>query len=55
MTLPEISDKKSRERRKPDWLKVRLPGHGRFAQVQRLVNDYRLHTVCQSARCPNVG
>jgi len=55
VTLPEISDKKSRERRKPDWLKVRLPGHGRFAQVQRLVNDYRLHTVCQSARCPNVG
>ncbi|MBU1708037.1 lipoyl synthase [bacterium] len=50
-----MSDKKSRERRKPDWLKVRLPGHGRFAQVQRLVNDYRLHTVCQSARCPNVG
>ncbi len=57
MTLPEISaeTKESRKRRKPDWLKVRLPGSGRFAQVQRLVKDYRLHTVCQSARCPNVG
>ena len=55
MTLPKISNNEIREQQKPNWLKVRLPGSGRFAQVQRLVKDYGLHTVCQSARCPNVG
>ncbi|MFH1011877.1 MAG: lipoyl synthase [bacterium] len=41
--------------RKPGWLKVRLPGSGRYAEVRNSIRDFRLHTVCQSARCPNVG
>lgn len=41
--------------RKPAWLKVHLPGSGRYAEVRRLVDGNGLHTVCQSARCPNVG
>lgn len=41
--------------RKPAWLKVRAPGGENFAQVRRLMRDLRLHTVCEEARCPNVG
>lgn len=41
--------------RKPDWLRARLPGGPGYAGVRRLVDDSRLHTVCQSAQCPNLG
>src|SRR5436190_348197 len=41
--------------RKPSWLKMKMPGGEWFARLLRLVNDNRLHTVCQSAKCPNMG
>jgi lipoic acid synthetase len=41
--------------RKPDWLKVRFPGGDRHQKLQRLVRDEGLHTVCEEARCPNIG
>lgn len=41
-------------RKHPDWLKVRL-GRGQAMKVRRLLKDARLHTVCQSAACPNIG
>ena len=41
--------------RKPGWLKVRLPAGKAYQQVERVVADHRLHTVCQSAHCPNIG
>ena len=41
--------------RKPDWLRARLPGGQGFTAVRKLVDDSRLHTVCQSAQCPNLG
>jgi len=40
---------------KPAWLKVRLPSHGEFFRVAEIVRSGRLHTICQSARCPNIG
>jgi len=40
---------------KPAWLKVRLPSHGEFFRVAEIVKSGRLHTICQSARCPNIG
>lgn len=45
----------TREVGKPDWLKVRLPGGERFRDVRRVVAGHGLHTVCEEARCPNVG
>lgn len=42
-------------RRKPDWLKIQVSGAGSFSQVKRIVDNQQLHTVCQSARCPNIG
>lgn len=41
--------------RKPSWLKMKVPGGENFSRLLALVNDNRLHTVCQSARCPNMG
>jgi lipoic acid synthetase len=41
--------------RKPSWLKMKMPGGEGYARLKKLVDDQRLHTVCQSAKCPNMG
>ncbi|MBI4297802.1 MAG: lipoyl synthase [Chloroflexi bacterium] len=41
--------------RLPPWLKVPFPGGQNFLQVSRLLREKELHTVCQEARCPNIG
>src|SRR4030095_14367017 len=41
--------------RKPPWLKMKMPAGEGYARLLRLVNEQQLHTVCQSARCPNMG
>jgi lipoic acid synthetase len=41
--------------RRPDWLKVRLGSGETYTGVRKLVSDEKLHTVCESARCPNIG
>src|SRR5438874_11871 len=41
--------------RKPPWLKMKMPGGEAFTKLYRLINDQKLHTVCQSAKCPNMG
>ena len=40
---------------RPDWLRVRLSLNDDFFDVRRLVHDNGLHTVCESAACPNIG
>jgi lipoic acid synthetase len=39
--------------RLPEWLRIRLPTSDRFAQTRALLGELELHTVCESARCPN--
>jgi len=41
--------------RRPEWLKVRLSSGQNFSDVRHLVSHQNLHTVCESARCPNIG
>lgn len=41
--------------KRPDWLKVRAPGGQNFIELQTLMRDLDLHTVCEEARCPNLG
>jgi lipoic acid synthetase len=41
--------------RKPEWLKVRFPAGDRHQKLQRLMREQGLHTVCEEARCPNIG
>jgi lipoyl synthase len=43
------------ERRHPPWLKVRAPGGPGYAETMATVRELGLHTVCQEARCPNIG
>lgn len=52
--LPVISRDDSRKR-KPDWLRVKLPVGPDYARVRRLVDNYKLHTICESGNCPNMG
>ena len=42
-------------KRKPDWLKIKLPGRGQFKDVNKVLRKYNLHTVCEEANCPNLG
>jgi lipoic acid synthetase len=45
----------SHPQRRPPWLKVRLPLGETFLRTRRAVSGHRLHTVCEEARCPNIG
>jgi len=40
---------------KPNWLKVKLPVGEEYAKVRKLVDDNKLHTICESGNCPNMG
>jgi lipoyl synthase len=52
--LPVINQE-SLKRRKPDWLRVKLPVGPDYARVRKLVDNYKLHTICESGNCPNMG
>lgn len=41
--------------RRPEWLKVRLPAGPRYTELKALMRSSGLHTVCEEARCPNIG
>ncbi|HUX66708.1 MAG TPA: lipoyl synthase [Terriglobales bacterium] len=40
---------------RPEWLRVRVPGGENFHRLQQMARQLELHTVCESARCPNIG
>ena len=42
-------------KRKPDWLRVKLPVGPDYARVRKLVDTHKLHTICESGNCPNMG
>jgi len=46
---------KIREKRHPRWLKVPFPAGKNFDDIKKLIKQKNLHTVCQSAHCPNIG
>ena len=46
---------KQNKRIKPDWLKTQIPGDGKYAEMLKLVKDNKLHTICESGKCPNIG
>jgi lipoic acid synthetase len=52
MSTPKI-DPALHQARKPEWIKVRLPNNPVFFSTRSLIEDLRLHTVCESAQCPN--
>ncbi len=50
----EIASSEGR-RKKPSWLRVKLPVGKEYAKVRSLVDEYKLHTICESGNCPNMG
>lgn len=52
--LPVISAEETKKR-KPNWLRVKLPVGPEYAKVRKLVDNYKLHTICESGSCPNMG
>lgn len=45
----------NQQTRKPDWLRVKLPTGKEYAHVRSLVDNHKLHTICESGNCPNMG
>lgn len=40
---------------RPEWLRVKIPGGESYARLKKLIDRHNLHTVCEEARCPNMG
>ncbi|RKU16945.1 lipoyl synthase [Candidatus Poribacteria bacterium] len=53
-TLPLVQ-RETRQRRHPSWIKARMPSGDNYAELKKLMRDLQLHTVCEEARCPNIG
>lgn len=54
--LPIVDNtNKEPRKKKPSWLRVKLPIGEEFKKVRALVDEYKLHTICQSGSCPNMG
>lgn len=54
--LPVLQPAIKQERtKKPSWLKVKLPTGENYRKVRHLVDTYKLHTICESGNCPNMG
>ncbi|MFL6515533.1 MAG: lipoyl synthase [Chthoniobacterales bacterium] len=51
--MPSKIDPALHQPQKPSWIKVRLPSNPVFFSTKALISDLRLHTVCESAQCPN--
>lgn len=51
--LPIVTEEK--RERKPEWLRVKLPVGKEYAHVRSLVDKHKLHTICESGNCPNMG
>lgn len=54
LELPIVETGEQRKKR-PDWLRVKLPIGEKYKHVRNLVDEYKLHTICQSGNCPNMG
>ena len=48
-------ENKTNKRKKPDWLRVKLPVGKEYARVRHIVDKNKLHTICESGNCPNMG
>jgi lipoyl synthase len=53
--LPVISEEATKRTKKPNWLRVKLPVGKEYAKVRKIVDENKLHTICESGNCPNMG
>jgi len=55
LELPIAENNPETRSKRPEWLKVRLPMGENYRSVRSIVDDFKLHTICQSGSCPNMG
>lgn len=53
--LPVVTPPTEERKRRPDWLRVKLPIGENYRNVRELVDKHKLNTICQSGNCPNMG
>ena len=54
--MSETASKKTKPRvPKPKWLRVKLPTGEEYKKVRNIVSEHKLHTICESGHCPNMG
>lgn len=53
--LPILNAQPAERLKKPDWLRVKLPIGESYKHVRGLVDNHKLHTICESGNCPNMG
>ena len=51
----DASPQQLANKKKPDWLRAKVPGGAGYERLKGIVDQHRLHTVCQEAGCPNMG
>ena len=55
LPIVDTENPNSSRPKRPEWLKVKLPVGENYKKVRSLVDNYKLHTICQSGNCPNMG
>lgn len=51
----EVQVKEAKHKKKPDWIRVKLPTGKKYTELRGLVEKYKLNTICTSGSCPNMG
>ena len=53
--MMEIQEKTVLHKKKPEWIRVKLPTGKKYTELRGLVENYKLNTICTSGSCPNMG
>lgn len=53
--MGEINSERKFIRKKPEWLRVKLPSGKAYTKLRHIVSEHKLHTICESGNCPNMG
>jgi len=53
--MMEVQEKEVKHKKKPDWIRVKLPTGKKYSELRGLVDKYKLNTICTSGSCPNMG
>ena len=53
--MMEVQDKEVKHKKKPEWIRGKLPTGKKYTELRDLVENYKLNTICTSGSCPNMG
>ena len=53
--MMEVQEKTVLHKKKPEWIRVKLPTGKKYTELRGLVENYKLNTICTSGSCPNIG